>query len=96
MFLYYSRDKNEHTLNFTDMRLQNTTFATDKAIKKADSRTYLIGMKDRFIEEFDDESERLDVFTVFVMFDPKKSSFELVKFVFTKKTGKEVYSKKVE
>ena len=78
------------------MRLQNTTFATDKAIKNADSRTYLIGMKNRFVEEFDDESERLDVFTVFVEFDKRKSGYELVKFVFTKKTGKEVYSKEVE
>ena len=96
MFVYYSRDKNKHTLKFTDMRLQKTTFASDKAIKSADHRTYLAGMKDRFIEEFDDESGRLDVFTVFVMFDPKKSNVELVKFVFTKKTGKEVYSKEVE
>lgn len=78
------------------MKLQAKTFATDKAIKSADHRTYLAGMKDRFIEEFDMESERLDVFTVFVMFDPKKYGYELVKFVFTKKTGKEVYSKQVE
>ena len=78
------------------MKLVKKDFLTEKALKKADQKTYLIRMKGRFVEEFDDESNRLDVFSVYVLLDKEYYSAELVKFVFTKKTGKLVYSKEIE
>lgn len=94
-------DDNDKPKTTDDMTLlkNNSTlrhYATDKAIQKASATTTLIGMKNRFAEEFDLESNRLDVFTVYVEVPEMRYDCTLIKFVFTKKTGKLVYTNVAE